>query len=248
MTLTLALISGFAAFCAAGAEAPAGAARASTVELQSTKTPPVIIRRVEPQYTPEARRARIQGIVEIEIDIDAGGVVTDARILKSLDHTFGLDAEALSSARRWLFRPATVDGKAVPFTATVQMEFRQHDTPKAEPKAAPNAEAKTKAKPAKDDEQKSGPVVVAPVVLKRVDPKYTPEAMRAKIQGTVTLLVTIDANGVVTGATVAESLDAEHGLDNSAIAAVMQWSFRPGTIDGVAKAFDVKISMEFRLH
>lgn len=96
--------------------------------------------------------------------------------------------------------------------------------------------------------QKAEPVVVMPVVTKRVDPKYTPEAMRQKIQGQVTLLVNIDAKGVVTGATVAESLDAELGLDSNAIDAVMQWSFRPGTIDGVAKPFSVKVMMEFRLH
>lgn len=96
--------------------------------------------------------------------------------------------------------------------------------------------------------QKAEPVVVMPVATKRVDPKYTPEAMRAKIQGIVTLLVNIDAKGVVTGATVAESLDTEHGLDANAIDAVMQWSFQPGTIDGVARPFSVKVSMEFRLH
>ncbi len=96
--------------------------------------------------------------------------------------------------------------------------------------------------------QKAEPVIVQPVVTKRVDPKYTPEAMRAKIQGIVVLLVTIDAKGVVTGATVAESLDTEHGLDANAIDAVMQWSFTPGTIDGVAKPFRFKVTMEFRLH
>lgn len=102
--------------------------------------------------------------------------------------------------------------------------------------------------PAAIDWQKAGPVIVQPVVKKRVDPKYTPEAMRAKIQGQVILLVVIDANGVVKSATVAESLDSEHGLDASAIDAVMQWFFTPGTIDGVAKPFSFKVTMEFRLH
>ncbi len=97
-------------------------------------------------------------------------------------------------------------------------------------------------------DQKAEPVVVMPVATRRVDPKYTPEAMRAKIQGTVTLVVSIDEKGAVTGAKVAESLDAEHGLDTNAIDAIMRWSFLPGTVDGEAKAFDVKVTMEFRLH
>lgn len=96
--------------------------------------------------------------------------------------------------------------------------------------------------------QKAEPVVVQPVATKRVDPKYTPDAMRAKIQGIVTLLVVIDAKGVVKSATVAESLDAEYGLDANAIDAVMQWTFLPGTINGVATPFSVKVAMEFRLH
>jgi len=92
------------------------------------------------------------------------------------------------------------------------------------------------------------PTVVAPVLVKQVHPKYTADAMRAKIQGTVTLQVTIDAAGDVTAAKVTESLDAELGLDTNAIDAVMQWKFKPGTIGGTPKVFSVEIKVEFRLH
>lgn len=188
---------------------------------------PVVVTQVPPKYTEAGRRQHIEGVVELDVVISPVGQVTSAKVRKSLDATYGLDEAAMAAVRQWHFVPPTLNGKAVASVALVQMEFRLD---KAEPT------------------QKSEPVVVQPVVTKRVDPKYTPEAMREKIQGKVTLLVNIDAKGVVTGATVAESLDAEHGLDTSAIDAVMQWSFLPGTIDGVAKPFSVKISMEFRLH
>lgn len=187
---------------------------------------PVVVTRVAPKYTEAGRLQQIEGVVELDVVISPMGQVTSAKVRKSLDATHGLDEAAMAAVRQWHFVPPTLNGKAVASTAVVQMEFRLDKT----------------------DVQKAEPVVIAPVATKRVDPKYTPEAMRAKIQGIVTLLVTIDAQGVVTGATVAESLDAEHGLDANAIAAVMQWSFKPGTIDGVAKPFSVKISMEFRLH
>jgi protein TonB len=92
------------------------------------------------------------------------------------------------------------------------------------------------------------PTVVAPVLVKQVHPKYTPAAMRARIQGTVTLQVTVDAKGDVTAAKVTESLDAEHGLDTNALDAVMQWKYTPGTIGGTPKAFGVEVKVEFRLH
>lgn len=87
---------------------------------------PVIIRRVDPKYTPEAMRAKIQGIVELEAVVGVNGTITELRIHKSLDRGFGLDEEAMKVAREWLFRPARYQGKAVPMVVIIQMEFRLH--------------------------------------------------------------------------------------------------------------------------
>lgn len=87
---------------------------------------PVLIRKVEPKYTPEAMRAKIQGIVELEAVVGASGQITDIRIYKSLDRGFGLDEEALRVARQWLFRPARYQGKPVSMVVIIQMEFRLH--------------------------------------------------------------------------------------------------------------------------
>lgn len=87
---------------------------------------PVIIRRVDPKYTPEAMRAKIQGIVELEAVVGVNGTITELRIHKSLDRGFGLDQEAMKVAREWLFRPARFQGKPVPMVVIIQMEFRLH--------------------------------------------------------------------------------------------------------------------------
>lgn len=187
---------------------------------------PIALTRVEPVYTAAGLRAGIQGTVELEVVIGALGEVTSARVIRSLDSTHGLDQAAIDAVKRWHFLPTTINGAPVASTAVVHLEFR---TPR-------------------QASQKREPVVVAPVAIKQVDPRYTPEAMRAKIQGHVTLLLSIDEKGVVTKATIAESLDAEHGLDTNAIDAAMQWTFKPGTVDGAPKAFDVKVTMEFRIH
>jgi TonB family protein len=87
---------------------------------------PTILRDQQPKYTPDAMRAKIQGVVELEAVVGVNGVITEIRVLKSLDRAFGLDEEAMRTARQWLFRPGTFQGKAVPILVVIQMEFRLH--------------------------------------------------------------------------------------------------------------------------
>ena len=81
---------------------------------------------MEPKYTPEAMRAKIQGMVELEAVIGVNGQITEIRVHKSLDRAFGLDEEAMRVARQWLFRPARYQGKPVDMVVIIQMEFRLH--------------------------------------------------------------------------------------------------------------------------
>ena len=87
---------------------------------------PVDIWQEKPKYTSEAMRAKIQGVAEVEAVVLENGLIGDVRIHKSLDKVFGLDLEALVAARKWRFRPATFQGKPVPFKVIIQLEFRLH--------------------------------------------------------------------------------------------------------------------------
>lgn len=89
-------------------------------------TNPTILRQMDPRYTPEAMRAKVQGIVELEAVVGTNGVITEIRILKSLDRAFGLDEEAIKTAKQWLFRPGRFQGQNVPVVVVIQMEFRLH--------------------------------------------------------------------------------------------------------------------------
>ena len=85
--------------------------------------PPTLLRGVDPKYTTEAMRARIQGVVTLEALVGPDGTVRDVRVVKSLDRATGLDDEALKTARQWRFRPATYQGQPVAFLVIIEMTF-----------------------------------------------------------------------------------------------------------------------------
>jgi TonB family protein len=89
--------------------------------------------------------------------------------------------------------------------------------------------------------------VVLPSVLTEVKPEYTAAALQAKVQGEVQLSAIIRADGRVGDVAVTESLDTTYGLDDAAVAAREQWTFKPGTKDGRAVDVEVHITMRFTL-
>jgi protein TonB len=92
-----------------------------------------------------------------------------------------------------------------------------------------------------------GKGITNPVLVKEVHPSYTPEAMRAKIQGGVWLQVVVLADGKVGDVKVSKSLDTVYGLDEQAVKAAKQWTFKPGTKDKKPVPVQVDIEMTFRL-
>ena len=69
--------------------------------------------------------------------------------------------------------------------------------------------------------------VTAPTIIHKVDPEYSEAARAARIQGTVVVQVQISETGVPKVTRVVRSLG--FGLDEKAIAAVTEWSFKPAT-------------------
>ena len=213
---------------------------------------PVPLRNVQPKYTREAMQARVQGVVELEAVILPNGNVGTVRIVRSLDSKLGLDDEAVAAARQWLFKPGTLKdtGRPVPVIVTIILEFRLHTSPTPPPTSQGLQPVKVIAG---DDFYKDAyPVgylgLVAPVARQSAQPKYTSDAMRAKIQGIVEVELVIGVNGAVDRARVATSLDRQFGLDDSAIEAARQWIFEPGLLNGSPVPVAAKLTLEFRLH
>jgi len=84
---------------------------------------PRLIRETKPGYTPEAMRARIQGLVTLQAVVMPDGSVGTAHVVRSLDSVFGLDEEALKTVRLWRFVPGTLAGRAVPVLVQIELTF-----------------------------------------------------------------------------------------------------------------------------
>lgn len=81
----------------------------------------MLIHKEEPEYTDSARAAGIHGSVSLEIVVKPDGTPDIVRVSRSLDPV--LDAKAIECARKFRFRPATLDGKPVPVRATLEINF-----------------------------------------------------------------------------------------------------------------------------
>jgi protein TonB len=90
--------------------------------------------------------------------------------------------------------------------------------------------------------------VSVPRLLAEVKPKYTAEAMRARMQGIVRLECVVRSSGSVGECDVVKSLDGNNfGLDEQALIAARQWRFAPGTRLGEPVDVLVTIELAFAL-
>jgi TonB family protein len=83
---------------------------------------PKVIASVQPQYTPEAKDAKIQGTVAVGLEVNADGKAQNMYIIRSLDK--GLDENAMAAISQWTFQPGEKDGKPVIVFATIEVNFR----------------------------------------------------------------------------------------------------------------------------
>jgi protein TonB len=91
-----------------------------------------------------------------------------------------------------------------------------------------------------------GAGITAPRLTSQVKPRYTPDALERKVQGTVWLEIVVTREGRAGDVRVTRSLDP-NGLDDEAIVAVRQWRFEPGRLGGAAVDVLVTIAMDFSI-
>ena len=112
---------------AIGTEPPAAGIMQAAVQGQNQPTPPapvsepVLVSQVQPQYTDEARAARIQGTVELLATIREDGTVDSVRVRKGLG--YGLDEAAMAAVEQWKFIPGKKDGKPVSVMTSILVNF-----------------------------------------------------------------------------------------------------------------------------
>jgi TonB family protein len=83
---------------------------------------PVLLQKVEPEYSEEARVGKIQGTVVLTVVIGVDGHASDITLARSIG--FGLDEKAVDAVSIWQFKPGTQNGLPVPVVASIEVNFR----------------------------------------------------------------------------------------------------------------------------
>ena len=86
------------------------------------RTSPVLVSKVEPEYTERARLGKLEGTVTISLQVSAEGKATNIHVTRMLG--LGLDQKAMEAVKKWQFKPAMNLDKPVTMPATVAVNFR----------------------------------------------------------------------------------------------------------------------------
>jgi len=102
-------------------DGPPGPALGEVMQVGGEIQAPVKLFAPRPGYTEEARQARIQGVVLLQVIVDTEGNVSRPQIIKGLP--MGLDQLALETVKQWKFKPAEREGKPVPVYYNLTINF-----------------------------------------------------------------------------------------------------------------------------
>src|SRR5262249_42944662 len=83
---------------------------------------PKIVFKVQPDYTDDAKSAKIEGSVLVQAVIGADGGIRDMEITKHLEPS--LDANTLVALAQWKFQPGMKDGAPVDVSVTIEVNFK----------------------------------------------------------------------------------------------------------------------------
>ena len=83
---------------------------------------PVVVIKVDPEYSEEARKVKLSGSVLLAIVVDTEGRARDIHVSRSLG--MGLDEKAIEAVEKWRFKPGLRNGLPVNVRATIEVNFR----------------------------------------------------------------------------------------------------------------------------
>jgi TonB family protein len=92
------------------------------VRIGGGVTPPMLQHKVEPQYSEEARLAKLDGTVVLYVEVGPDGMAHNVHVMRSLG--LGLDQKAIDAVSQWQFQPGTKNGVPVTVQSTVEVNFR----------------------------------------------------------------------------------------------------------------------------
>lgn len=100
--------------------------------------------------------------------------------------------------------------------------------------------------PAKVFERSSdGNELTGPEPVRKVDPKYPPALISARVEGDVVLYAVIRKDGTVDSIQVLKGLEAQ--LDQNAMDALAKWKFRPASKNGEPVELEAVVVVPYRI-
>jgi TonB family protein len=181
---------------------------------------PGVVEKQDPQYSDEARLAKLAGTSVISLVVDEKGSARNLRVTRSLG--LGLDEKAVEAISRWKFRPGMRQGVPVAVAATIEVNFHLDGLP---------IWLLTRALFASPDGA-SRPVLVQAAY---------PVDLGSNLNDSVSVSFDVDNNGIPIN--VHAQSAAGPKLESEAMAIVSGWLFRPGTKDG--KPVSVSATFDF---
>jgi TonB family protein len=120
--------SGFGAGVGSGGNTSTASATAPASGVYSVgngTSAPVVLTKVDPVYTEQARAAKYGGSVMLSVVINTDGKAENIQIVKALG--MGLDENAMACVQQWVFRPGMNQGIPVKVRAQIEVNFRLLD-------------------------------------------------------------------------------------------------------------------------
>ena len=102
----------------------------------------------------------------------------------------------------------------------------------------------SKKKPESEKVYAPGEDVKAPKLVHYVEPEFSNKSKEAFVEGIVKISTVVTSEGIPTTFYVVNGLNAEE--DRTAVEALKQWRFRPGTKSG--EPVNVKVTVEIAFH
>jgi TonB family protein len=101
---------------------PRERAASSIYKVGGGVKPPSLIFKMEPEYSEEARAAKLSGVVKLKVVVDVDGKAKNIEVVDALG--LGLDEQAVLAIQQWRFKPGEKDGGPVPVLALIEVNFR----------------------------------------------------------------------------------------------------------------------------
>lgn len=83
---------------------------------------PVLIFSVEPEFSEEARKAKVAGNVLVNLWVDTNGLPSHVHVIRGVG--MGLDEKAVEAVRQYKFKPAMENGRPVLVELNVEVNFQ----------------------------------------------------------------------------------------------------------------------------